>query len=118
MTLLLVDDHEPFRRRARAMLEAGGFDVIAEAADAASAVMCARTLGPQVVVLDIMLPDGNGFDVAALLAAFESPPIVVLTSSRDAGDYGTRLTRSRVHGFIPKHELGARALLDMVGSPA
>src|SRR5438067_9543039 len=87
-TVLIVDDHPSFRATARALLEAEGFDVVGEAADGATGVMAARELQPEVVLLDVQLPDTDGFAVASALTANGDGPSVVLTSSRDVSDYG------------------------------
>jgi DNA-binding NarL/FixJ family response regulator len=110
-TLLIVDDHASFRSFAKAMLEAEGFEVTGEASDGESALEEAARLHPDVVLLDVQLGDGiDGFEVAHRLAAEPEAPVVVLTSSRDASDYGTRLADSPVKGFIPKRELSGEAL--------
>jgi DNA-binding NarL/FixJ family response regulator len=114
--VLLVDDHPGFRRAAHRMLAAEGFLVVGESADGASVVERVRALRPELVLLDVLLPDLDGFAVAELLAREPSPPCVVLTSSRDAGDYATRLRVSPAVAFVAKAELsGARltALLEM-----
>jgi DNA-binding NarL/FixJ family response regulator len=113
-TVLIVDDHAGFRTFARAVLEAEGFDVVGEAEDAASALAAASRLHPQVVVLDIQLPDLDGFEVAQRLARSDIPPAVVLVSSRDISTYRRRLAASPVRGFIPKNELSGRALSALV----
>jgi DNA-binding NarL/FixJ family response regulator len=109
-TVLIVDDHAAFRLQARALLEADGFTVVGEAADGASGLEAARALRPDLVLLDVGLPDLEGFEVARRLAVTGSPPLVVLTSSRLASDYGPRLAASRVLGFIPKDELSGAAI--------
>ena len=109
-TVLIVDDHADFRAFARALLVAGGFDVIGEAADGAAALSEARALKPDLVLLDIQLPDIDGFAVCDELAADEPAPVVVLTSSRDASSYRNRLGGSSARGFIPKADLSAPAL--------
>jgi DNA-binding NarL/FixJ family response regulator len=113
-TILIVDDHPGFRAQARALLEADGFAVIGEADDGASAIAAVRSLHPAVVLLDVGLPDAMGFDVAAELVhetdADGRPPLVVLTSSRDAAAYGPRIARSGALGFIPKDELSGAAI--------
>ena len=108
--VLIVDDHAPFRARARALLEADGYEVVGEAADGQSAVAAAQRLRPDVVLLDVQLPDVDGFAVAERLAAEADPPTVVLISSRGAGTYRHRLQSSPVRGFIAKAELSGDAL--------
>ena len=110
-TVLIVDDHPSFRASARLLLEAEGFDVIGEAVDGASAVTEAQRLNPQVVLLDVQLPDTDGFAVTERLLGAErtESPAIVLVSSRDAQDFGPLITGSGARGFVPKSELsGAR----------
>jgi two-component system nitrate/nitrite response regulator NarL len=109
-TVLIVDDHAAFRASARALLQAEGFDVIGEAADGAGAMKAVTTLRPDIVLLDIQLPDLNGLAVAEELATRPDAPTVVLTSSRDAASYGPRLQASSSRGFIPKSSLSGEAL--------
>ncbi|MEI7742803.1 MAG: response regulator transcription factor [Chloroflexota bacterium] len=114
-TVLIVDDHAAFRSQARALLEAEGFTVVGEAADGASGLETARALRPDLVLLDVGLPDLEGFEVARRLAISGPPPLVVLTSSRLASDYGRRLAGSRVLGFVPKDELSGAAIRALAG---
>ena len=113
--MLIVDDHAAFRASARALLQAEGFDVVGEAADGAGAVDAVAVLRPEIVLLDIQLPDLDGLAVAERLAAGEDPPAVVLISSRDAAAYGPRLKQARARGFIPKSGLSGEALAALVG---
>jgi DNA-binding NarL/FixJ family response regulator len=113
-TILIVDDNAGFRVQARALLLADGFDVVGESADGASGIEAARSLRPDLVLLDIGLPDVEGFEVARALAQDEPPPLVVLTSSREASAYGPRLAGSHVLGFIPKDELSGAAIRALV----
>jgi DNA-binding NarL/FixJ family response regulator len=113
-TVLIVDDHAEFRASAVELLEAEGFEVIGAAADGAGAVELALSLRPQVVLLDVQLPDRDGFAVAARLAQEAQPPQIVLTSSRDAGAYGRRLAGAPVRGFIAKRDLTGAALAALV----
>jgi DNA-binding NarL/FixJ family response regulator len=109
-TVLIVDDHAGFRSIARALLEAEGFEVVGEAADGAAALELGRALAPELVLLDVALPDMDGFAVCAALLADDVGPVVVLTSSRDVSAYRRRLKRSRARGFIQKSELSGPAL--------
>jgi DNA-binding NarL/FixJ family response regulator len=117
-TVLIVDDHEVFRASARALLQAGGFDVIGEAAGGMEAIEAVSTLRPEVVVLDIQLPDLDGLAVAERLAEAPDPPVVVVVSGREATTYGPRLRQAPVRGFISKSELSGRALAALVGLTA
>lgn len=114
-TVLLVDDHAGFRAQARALLEGAGYEVVGEAADGASALEAARALRPDVVVLDVQLPDTDGFEVARSLQDDADPPAIILISSREAADYGGRIARSPARGFVSKTELSARALAALLG---
>jgi DNA-binding NarL/FixJ family response regulator len=109
-TVLIVDDHPSFRLTARALLEAEGFHVVGEAEDGASAIEAARRLRPDVVLLDVQLPDLDGFEVARRLTCNGSSPGVVLTSSRDGSDFGSLVMRCGARGFVPKAELSGDAL--------
>jgi DNA-binding NarL/FixJ family response regulator len=109
-SVLIVDDHDAFRGHARALLEAAGFCVVGEAADGASALIEAARLQPSLVLLDIQLPDFDGFEVAARLARRAEPPAVVLTSTRTASAYRKRLIGTQALGFISKSELSAATL--------
>jgi DNA-binding NarL/FixJ family response regulator len=109
-TVLIVDDHASFRLQAKAVLESDGFDVVGEASDGVSGLAAARSLRPDLVLLDIGLPDVEGWEVAQALALDGPPPYVVLTSSRGASAYGPRLATSRVLGFIAKDELSGAAI--------
>lgn len=113
--ILIVDDHAGFRAVARTMLEADGFDVVGEAVDGVSALRAAATLRPSMVLLDVHLPDMDGFAVSDRLAALTPPPAVVLVSSRPIADLRRRVAASRVAGFLSKHELSGAAITSLVG---
>ena len=110
--VLIVDDHAGFRATLRRVLEADGWLVVGEAADGSSAIRMAAALRPDVVVLDIGLPDLDGFAVSDRLVARDGgdAPAVVLVSSRDAPAYGDRLTGTTARGFVAKGDLDGRAL--------
>jgi DNA-binding NarL/FixJ family response regulator len=110
ITVLIVDDHPSFRASARMLLEAEGFEVVGEAPDGLTAIKAVHELQPQMVLLDVQLPDIDGFEVAARITANGSAPAVVLTSSRDVGDLGPLGDSAQVRGFIPKSELSGAAL--------
>jgi DNA-binding NarL/FixJ family response regulator len=108
-TVLIVDDHAGFRHAARALLEAEGFDVVGESATGGEGLADADRLRPDLVLLDVGLPDVDGIEVAGRLAR-TGGPVVVLTSSRDASDYAPHVERCGACGFIPKAELSGSAL--------
>jgi DNA-binding NarL/FixJ family response regulator len=117
-TVLIVDDHAGFRSFAHRLLEAAGFRVIGEAEDGASGVAAVRGLRPDVVLLDVLLPDTTGFAVARELATDSDRPLVVLTSSRSADDLGALVRTDHAKGFISKRDLTVASLAALVGEPA
>jgi DNA-binding NarL/FixJ family response regulator len=109
-TVLIVDDNARFRVRARRLLETDGYTVVGEAADGAAGVEAARRLQPDVVLLDLVLPDMSGLSVAERLSGGPDAPAVVVTSTHDPADFGDRLARCGARGFVPKAELSGEAL--------
>lgn len=112
--VLIVDDHPSFRSLAREVLEAGGYEVVGEAESGAAAIAATREQAPDVVLLDVQLPDMTGFDVCKEICTNGSAPAVVLVSSRDAGDYGGAIADCKARGFIPKAEVCADTLRALV----
>jgi len=104
-TVLLVDDHAGFRARAKALLEAEGFDVVGEAADGRSGVATAERLRPDVALVDVQLPDIDGFEVAAQLRAAATARRIILISGREETEYGDQVAQSAAHGFVAKADL-------------
>jgi DNA-binding NarL/FixJ family response regulator len=116
-TVLIVDDHAGFRESARILLVDAGFDVVADAADGRSALEQAGRLHPEIVLLDVQLPDIDGLLVAKELVRGSWSPTVVLVSTRDAADYGRRLAESGATGFISKSRLSGDTLRAMLRGP-
>ena len=108
--VLIVDDHAPFRSIARQILTAAGFHIVGEAADGAEAIRAFSELRPDLVLLDVQLPDIDGFAVATVLTTRIHPPTVVLVSSRSRTDYGSRIEDCRASGYIAKAELSGDAV--------
>ena len=113
-TVVIVDDHAGFRAFARTFLEAAGLRVIGEAGDGSGAVEAIERLQPDVVLLDVLLPDFDGFEVARRVLGGAHRPAIVMTSTREAADYGRRLDRSGVRGFITKGDLSRQRLESML----
>jgi DNA-binding NarL/FixJ family response regulator len=116
--MLIVDDHDGFRRVARALLEPAGYEVVGEAADGESALHLARDLDPDVVLLDVVLPDIDGFEVCRRLREREHGPIVILTSSRDPDLYRPQLQTTLAAGFIAKSDLSPEAMAALLARDA
>jgi DNA-binding NarL/FixJ family response regulator len=113
-TVLIVDDHPSFRAMARFVLEAEGYEIVGDAANGESGVAEAIRLNPDIVLLDIGLPDIDGFDVVSRIRDAGVDSAIVLTSTRDASDYGPLLTESGAEGFIAKSDLSGDALRALV----
>jgi DNA-binding NarL/FixJ family response regulator len=113
-TILIVDDHPSFLATARFLLETEGFDVVGVATDGESAVRETLLSSPDIVLLDISLPDTDGFEVASRLRAAGASSTIVFTSSRDGSDFGSLIVESGGSGFIPKAELSGEALRALV----
>jgi two-component system, NarL family, nitrate/nitrite response regulator NarL len=109
-TILIIDDDPRFRTQAGALLEADGFEVVGQAVDGGSGLHAVESLRPDFVLIDIGLPDIDGFEVARSLAIEGPPPLVVLTSTRDARAYGRRLAEIECLGFIPKERVSGAAI--------
>src|SRR3954449_695330 len=95
MTVLVVDDHPGFRACARRLLEREGFDVVAEAGDGLSALEHARAAHPQLALVDVYLPDIDGFELAAQLPSLPGGPGRVLPFRPERPHLEPRLPRAR-----------------------
>jgi DNA-binding NarL/FixJ family response regulator len=113
-TVLVVDDHGGFRASARKLLQAEGFEVVGEAADAASGIEAARELRPDIVLLDVQLPDLNGVRASRQMGGRNGGSAIILISSRDIDDLGGALAESAARGFIPKSELSGEAIRELL----
>jgi DNA-binding NarL/FixJ family response regulator len=113
LRVLLVDDDDRFRALARRTLESEGVDVVAEVDNGGGTMAAVLKWAPDLVLLDIGLPDINGLDVARQLRADASGPVVVLISTRDA-EYGSRVAAGVAAGYLPKDELSLAAIGELM----
>src|SRR5262245_66244150 len=109
-TVLIVDDHAGFRASARRLLEADGYSVIAEAEDGNSGVMAAAESRPDLALVDVQLPDFDGFEVTRRIQEAGEAPEIVLISSHERADFGSLVDSSGALGFVSKADLSAAAL--------
>ena len=107
--VLVVDDHEPFRVWAAKLLRAGGMEVVGEAATAREGLADAETLRPDVVLLDVRLPDIDGFTVCRALSA-TGLRVVLCSAALTERDCRDLVEKSGAAGFLPKDRLSAAAL--------
>ena len=114
--VLIIDDNSAFREAARQLLERSGFVVVAEAETGNEGVREARAHTPDLALVDVQLPDFDGFEVAERLSGLTQAPRVILTSSLDGSDFGALLAASSALGFIPKGDLSARAIDTLLSS--
>lgn len=105
MDVLIVDDSAAFRRAVRLLLERRGYEVVAEAGTAAAAEELARKLKPAAMLVDVGLPDGSGFGVAASLTRLCPDLAILLTSVEDYGSCFALADECGARGFVLKPQL-------------
>lgn len=115
-TVLIVDDHEGYRTFLARMLEGEALTVCGTAGDGESALAVVLAVEPDLVLLDVQLPGIDGFEVAERIAEYPRRPAVILTSTRDAEDFGSRITTAPVLGFVPKHEMSVGRLQSLMAA--
>jgi DNA-binding NarL/FixJ family response regulator len=104
--VLVVDDHAGFRLEAHRALEDAGFEVVGEAVDGASGLDAAARQSPDLILLDVALPDANGIDLVGPIRTAAPGARVVLISSRRRSEFGDRIAASSADGFVDKVALG------------
>jgi DNA-binding NarL/FixJ family response regulator len=114
---LLVDDNDTFLQAASALLEREGLIVVGVASSIAEALLDARALHPDVVLVDIRLGDESGFDLARLLTSDvrDGSATVILISAHPEADYAELIAESPVAGFLAKSELSAQGIIRIRG---
>lgn len=112
--VLIVDDHPSFRASARRLLEGSGYEVVGEAANGTEALRASRELAPEVILLDVRLPDLDGFAVSRRISGRAGAPAVILISSREVDEWGEAVRDSGARGFIPKACLSAESMEELL----
>jgi DNA-binding NarL/FixJ family response regulator len=112
--LLIVDDHPGFRDLASAMLQDADFHVVGTATTGAQALAQLTECHPDVVLLDVRLPDTTGFEVCRAVLSIRPQVSVVLCSIHPAADFGTAMSGCGAKGFLPKAQLSGAALLALL----
>jgi DNA-binding NarL/FixJ family response regulator len=110
LSVLLIDDDPAFRHLARRTLAGTSMTVVGEAEDAASGASAARDLKPDVMLVDVGLPDGDGITLAHELSALPWGPRIVLTSVDADAASPEEVVRSGAAGFVPKSDLPNRGI--------
>jgi DNA-binding NarL/FixJ family response regulator len=113
-SVLIVDDHAGFRRHARRLLEFEGYRVVGEAADCASGLDAVREIEPELVLVDVHLPDADGFELATRIGSLPNPPQVVLISSRDGAGLEPCVRECGARGFVPKSDLSRDSIQELL----
>lgn len=110
----MVDDDPDFRRLAALVLTGWGHTVLAEAGGVADALAAAARTRPDVALVDIGLPDGDGFDLTVQLRSMPWPPQVVLVSSDSSAANAATARRVGARGFVAKVDLSEDRLRRLV----
>jgi len=114
-SVLVVDDDDDFRKLAARTVRSWGCTVVGEAGSVAEAIAASATVRPEAILVDVGLPDGDGFALAERLAALPWRPVVVVISSDADAANGFSADRSGARGFFPKEELTSAPLRELIG---
>lgn len=114
LTVLVVDDDAAFRHLAGRLLRTWGYQVVGEAGSVTEALARAVELLPQAALVDVALPDGNGFDLTTSLRSLPRPVRVVLVSSDAQPGFSAAARRAGAAGFLAKDELADAVLRPLI----
>lgn len=119
LTVLVVDDQSAFRVATRRLLaHASDFELVAEATDAASAVALASELFPDVVLMDIKLPDASGIEATRRVLDVNPHATVILLSTYTTEDLPTGAPLSGAKAYLHKEDLSAPVLRSLLAGGA
>jgi DNA-binding NarL/FixJ family response regulator len=108
--VLVVDDHESFRRVAAAVVEeTGGFVVAGSVATGEESLVAAAAVEPDLVLMDINLPGMDGLEATRWLRSSARPPVVILLSTYDEDDFG-RVRDCGAAAYVAKSAFGTERL--------
>jgi two-component system nitrate/nitrite response regulator NarL len=114
-SVLIVDDDPSFRELAERVLTAAGLNVVSQADSAGAGMSAAKAIEPDAILLDVMLPDGDGVALAGEFAALPWGPRVLLTSSSADVAARSEIDHSGAVAFVPKAELPNAPLGRLLG---
>lgn len=113
---MIVDDQLPFREAARMVVElTDGFEVVAEATTGMEAIEMASNLHPDLVLMDVQMPGIDGIEATRRICAVDDPPVVIVMSTHESGDYDFAARAAGALGFVPKSQFGMYTLTEMWG---
>jgi DNA-binding NarL/FixJ family response regulator len=110
---VIVDDNPGFLEAARVLLERQGVDVLAVASNGADGLRRARELRPDVVLVDILLGEESGLELARRMVEEDGPKVILISTHAEA-DFAELIADTPAVGFVPKSELSACAIRRLV----
>ncbi len=113
--VLLIDDQPIFRDIIRAMLdEAGGFEVVAEREDGKQAAATYREILPDAVIMDVQMPEMNGFEAVGAILDFDPQAVIVLTSMKQDVEYERLADEAGAAAFYAKRHLDVEVVRNLI----
>ena len=112
--VLIVDDQAPFRDASRMVVEmTDGFEVAGEAVNGIEALKLVAEMKPDLVLMDVQMPGIDGIETTRRISALPNPPVVIVMSTHESGDYAGIAVEAGAIGFIPKSQFGFDTLEQM-----
>ena len=111
LSVIVVDDQAPFRLAARAVLRRSeGFELVGEAGNGVEAVQLASEVHPDVILMDINMPEMGGIEATRQILAYAPETFVILCSTYDVTDLPPDAAASGARAYVHKEQLGAKTL--------